>query len=227
MEWGLKPRFKTDTHLTTNNARSEGIEQSKLYAPLINKNRCVLIVDAFYEWKTENKTKRPFLIQFSDEFKERPIPRGGADEVESIDDAAEKKSEFLPQSVCPLLMAGLYDNQEGEFSFTVVTMDSTGEVAKIHERMPLFLTPEDAADWLDERLTYKELHSRLLQTSRDVLSKKLHSDEVSSLVNSIKNQTSDCVLSKKIQDDNQFSKGLGRFFTKSTQSSPPNKKPRI
>ena len=233
MEWGLKPRFKTDVHLTTNNARSESIEKSKLYAPLLNKSRCILVVDAFYEWKTEGKLKRPFVLRCGDDVREVVIPRlTPVDEVwtdeqaskhEEVDRTQKVREFFLPPLVSPLLMGGLYDEYSGVFSFAVVTMEATGEVAKIHDRMPLFLTPDDAADWLDERKTYQELTRRVFSGSQE-LANKLFTFEVSQIVNSIKNQGADCVLSKQAQDDKQFSNGLGRFFVK---SSPPSKKPKL
>ena len=223
MEWGLKPRFKTDVHLTTNNARVEGIEKSKLYSPLLQKNRCVLIVDAFYEWKSH---KQPFLIRFSDAVAQTPIPLTNKRDFVSqpADYSQELPASFLPSGVSPLLMAGLYDEQDSHFSFTVVTMDATGEVAKIHERMPLFLSAEDAGLWLDNAHSFKSIVDDLLSRSVS-LSHKLHTVEVAQLVNSIKNQQADCVLPKKDYDQKQFSKGLGRFFTKT--ASTPSKKQRV
>jgi len=46
------------------------------------------------------------------------------------------------------------------------------------------------------------------------LEKRLRYTEVSSLVNSIKNQGSDCMSPKKAVEDKEFETGLGRFFTR-------------
>ena len=69
MMWGLIPPWhRSDSPkghgLTTNNARIENIKESKLYRhPLENKQRCVVICDGFYEWKTfKDGTKQPYLI---------------------------------------------------------------------------------------------------------------------------------------------------------------------
>jgi len=179
MVWGLKPRFKTETHLTTNNARTESVTTSKLYSPLINTKRCVLIVDGFYEWKTEGSTKRPFFI-------------------------ANDES---------MLMAGLYDDLNGDFSFTVLTLEATGKMAEIHERMPLLLERADLCDWLDTNISYDTVSKPLLYKVQE-LEKQLKYTEVSTIVNSIKNQSSDCMSPKKDVEEKQFQSGLGRFFTK-------------
>ena len=198
MIWGLKPWFKTDFHLTTNNARTESITTSKLYSPLLDKQRCVLVVDGFYEWKTEGASKRPFLIT-------------NEPSTSVKDDKAN--GEYLPENVQPLLMAGLYDAYSGEHSFTVLTMESTGKMAEIHERMPLFLNQDDISTWLDISQPYEKIAKPLLAKSSD-LAEHLKFMEVSSTVNSIRNQSVDCVIPKKEADDKLFSQGLGRFFTK-------------
>merc|ERR1712156_1171802 len=56
--------------LTTNNARVEGLSESKLYKPAIEHDRrCVVVCDALYEWKklkdagTGAETgKQPYLV---------------------------------------------------------------------------------------------------------------------------------------------------------------------
>ena len=57
MMWGLVPPWHhgsvaSSHRLTTNNARLEGLGESKLYKPAIEHDRrCVVVCDAFYEWK--------------------------------------------------------------------------------------------------------------------------------------------------------------------------------
>lgn len=49
--------------LSTNNCRIEGISEKKLYhTPLTKGNRCVVLCDGFYEWKTNGKNKQPYFI---------------------------------------------------------------------------------------------------------------------------------------------------------------------
>ena len=53
-----------DHRFSTNNARYEGLIQSKLYSkPLNAGNRCVVVCDGFYEWQTKIKgEKHPYFI---------------------------------------------------------------------------------------------------------------------------------------------------------------------
>ena len=70
MMWGLVPPWhRSDTPkghgLTTNNARIENILESKLFKPSLcdRKQKCVIVCDGFYEWKTfKDQTKQPYLI---------------------------------------------------------------------------------------------------------------------------------------------------------------------
>ena len=52
----------------------------------------------------------------------------------------------------------------------------------------------------------------------------LENSEVSHLVNSIRNQTRDCILSKEDYDAKQLQLGLGRFFKKVSDLSEEEKK---
>lgn len=49
--------------LSTNNCRIENILTSKLFKePLQRGNRCVILAEGFYEWKTTDKSKQPYYI---------------------------------------------------------------------------------------------------------------------------------------------------------------------
>lgn len=53
--------------LSTNNARLEGIFESRLYKPVLNKRQtCIIVCQGFYEWKTvgvdSKQKKQPYLI---------------------------------------------------------------------------------------------------------------------------------------------------------------------
>ena len=50
--------------LSTNNSRLEGITEKKLFRePLSRGNRCVVLCDGFYEWKSQGKgVKQPYFI---------------------------------------------------------------------------------------------------------------------------------------------------------------------
>jgi hypothetical protein len=67
MLWGLVPPWHPGpapaSHgLSTNNARLEGVEGSKLYSPCLAGRRCVVVCDGFYEWERGPAGKQPFLV---------------------------------------------------------------------------------------------------------------------------------------------------------------------
>ncbi|KAL2935735.1 Embryonic stem cell-specific 5-hydroxymethylcytosine-binding protein [Bienertia sinuspersici] len=69
MKWGLVPSFtKKDEkpdHYKMFNARSESIGEKASFRRLIPKNRCLVAVEGFYEWKKKPK-KQPYYIHFKD-----------------------------------------------------------------------------------------------------------------------------------------------------------------
>ncbi|MBD92670.1 MAG: hypothetical protein CL482_00200 [Acidobacteria bacterium] len=44
------------------NARGEGIAEKRTYARIFQRRRCVVALSGFYEWRWEDRTKRPFAI---------------------------------------------------------------------------------------------------------------------------------------------------------------------
>ncbi len=59
----------------------------------------------------------------------------------------QKVPHFIAQREGPMLLAGLWEEGEGRRTFTVVTMEPNGLVAKLHDRMPLALDAESLALW--------------------------------------------------------------------------------
>ncbi|CAJ1455768.1 unnamed protein product [Effrenium voratum] len=107
----------------TFNARVEGAETSNLWRRLLDKRRCVVLFDGFYEWKTAGKTKQPMFIRNKDEYDGHSIPWPS-----KVDEEKEEGQSEGPQHA-PLMLAGLYDTwqPEGEAepleSVTILTMD--------------------------------------------------------------------------------------------------------
>jgi putative SOS response-associated peptidase YedK len=64
MTWGIK--FKVDSPLIFN-SRIETIKEKKFWYNLFDKNRCLVPMTAFYEWKTEGSRKVPYRIFLPDE----------------------------------------------------------------------------------------------------------------------------------------------------------------
>jgi putative SOS response-associated peptidase YedK len=104
------------------NARVETVARAPAYRSSFRARRCLVIVDGFYEWRSEGKTKRPFLIRRPDK---RPFALAGIWES-----AVSRDGEVI--DAC-----------------AVITMQAAGAVAELHDRMPVILPPTSYASWLD------------------------------------------------------------------------------
>lgn len=223
MKWGIEPRFATSQTLSTINARIEGIRTSKVYSPLIDRHRCVALVDAFYEWDQRTPKHTPYLIRFRDDVKESPIL---GNEQLGVDDSppTPDPEAVLPQGVSPLFLAAIYDSHpvSGGLSCSILTTDSYGPTAKVHTRMPVFLTPETAQAWLTGH-PFDDIAGQVIKKCRE-LSEELFCTEVSPLVNSISNQSREVTLPVSEQKKRSFEKGLGRFFQVNPKKEEPGSK---
>ena len=224
MRWGIEPRFEVTHALTTINARIEGVRTSKMYSPLIDTMRCVVIVDAFYEWTQTTKIHTPFLIRFKDSVSEAPIPLNDDQSAESATDATFKEEDsgsVVPEGVSPLLLAAIFDtSKSGERRCSILTTDSVGPVAKVHTRMPVLLSPETARMWLSSK-KFDEIAGPVIKGCK-AQANELQCTQVSPLVNSVANKSRDVTLPIAEHKKRSFEKGLGRYFT----ISPDSKKAR-
>ncbi|GAV70752.1 DUF159 domain-containing protein [Cephalotus follicularis] len=126
MKWGLIPSFtkKTDKldFFRMFNARSESLSDKASFRRLLPKNRCLVAVEGFYEWKKDGAKKQPYYIHFKDG---RPLV-------------------FAALYDC-------WKNSEGEtlYTFTIVTTSSSSTLQWLHDRMPVILGEKASTDtWL-------------------------------------------------------------------------------
>eukprot|EP00746_Dinoflagellata_sp_MGD_P002048 gnl/MRDRNA2_/MRDRNA2_103950_c0_seq1.p1 gnl/MRDRNA2_/MRDRNA2_103950_c0~~gnl/MRDRNA2_/MRDRNA2_103950_c0_seq1.p1 ORF type:complete len:352 (+),score=71.64 gnl/MRDRNA2_/MRDRNA2_103950_c0_seq1:81-1136(+) len=223
MQWGLVPAFAKRAEdydvfkggSSTFNARSEGLEGSTLWKRLLNSQRCIVVVSGFYEWMAEKNGKTPMFACHNSKYHDQVI--GG---------------EVLPSetasSPAPLLLAGLYDSWGGDkaeeplLSTTILTMDpSKTPMERVHDRMPVFLTPETAAAWLDPDAKFVDVAHKTFLSSTEHAMNHLHVYEVSPLVSNVKTESPDCILPKKDYNQKQLANGLGRFFKKAPPKASP------
>lgn len=131
--FGLVPHWAKDKKVGYKmiNARSETLLEKPSFKPLlINNKRCLVLADSFFEWRKDGKEKQPFRIYFP----EREV----------------------------FFFAGLYSSwkdPEGETynSFSIITTAPNSLMEKIHDRMPVILTPEEEKQWLDPDQNPKDL----------------------------------------------------------------------
>lgn len=167
LQWGLVPFWAKDKKIGFKmiNARAESLAEKPSYKHLIASKRCLIVADSFYEWRrNEDGTKTPVRIHLKNEE--------------------------------PFAFAGLWDrwkSPEGEqlTTCTILTTEPNKVMKDIHNRMPVILTPESEKTWLNPEITcYTELE-QLFEPHLDDL---MQYYEVSTLVNSPKNDVPDCIV---------------------------------
>jgi putative SOS response-associated peptidase YedK len=141
MLWGMVPVWHKGDYrkhgLTTNNCRLEHLSASKLYRPPFQKGqRCVLVVEGFYEWQTttnQPSSARPAYYIY--------MPQ-------KSDVKIEDKKTWSADEVVLLKVAGLFDvwrDQDENLlhSFTVITFESDKKLNWLHHRTPAILETDD------------------------------------------------------------------------------------
>jgi putative SOS response-associated peptidase YedK len=145
------------------NARAEKVTTSPAFRSSVKTKRCLVPMDGYYEWRPNPDTpagkkarKTPFYMYRSDG---EPLFMAGLWSVWKPD-----------RSAAPLL------------SCTIITTDAVGELAEIHDRMPLALAQRDWDRWLDPDAP---VGAELLAAAPDISGIQIR--EVSTLVNSVRN----------------------------------------
>ena len=106
------------------NARGETLQTKPTFKAALKRRRCIFLADGFYEWQRHGREKIPFLI--------RPRNRG------------------------PMPLAGLWRPKAARTACkidtaAIVTTDANGTLSAVHDRMPVILSKDDIAAWLDVR----------------------------------------------------------------------------
>jgi putative SOS response-associated peptidase YedK len=125
LRWGLIPSWAKDerTGAKTFNARAETLLERPTFRDAFRQRRCLVLAGGFYEW-----------------------------------DAQRQPVYFYLESGKPFALAGLWDTWKspaGETvnSCTVITTTPNQLLRRVHDRMPVILSPEDYDLWLDRNLT--------------------------------------------------------------------------
>ena len=124
MDWGIEAPWKGGPPQIIN-ARGEKLPESRFWKPMLEKRRCAIPADGFYEWKAPVETgekKQPFL--------------------------------FTRNEGEPFWFAGVYaksraDEPKAENQCAIITVDPNELVEGIHNRMPAMLNAEELAVWLE------------------------------------------------------------------------------
>ena len=129
LRWGLVPSWSRDpaTGPKPINARAETLAEKPSFRQLLNRRRCLVLADSFFEWQVTPAGKVPHRILLRNE---QPFAFAGL------------WDEWL-------------DRSTGELhpTFAIITTEPNPLMARIHNRMPVLL-PGPAAEqaWLDDGL---------------------------------------------------------------------------
>jgi putative SOS response-associated peptidase YedK len=145
------------------NARADKVTTSPAFRSSAKSKRCLVPMDGYYEWRAnpareaaKKARKTPFYLHRAD-------------------------GEML-------FMAGLWSvwkpakDAAPLLSCTIITTDAVGELAEIHDRMPLIVPERDWDRWLDPDAP---ADLELLATPPDI--RGIEMREISTLVNNVRN----------------------------------------
>jgi len=76
------------------------------------------------------------------------VPTGGFYEWRK--EGSLKQPYFIHKADDMLVFAGLWEAWNDRVSFTILTTEAVGLVARLHHRMPVMLTPRKAVEWLEK-----------------------------------------------------------------------------
>ncbi len=167
--WGLIPSWSKDPSIGARmiNARSETVAEKPSFRAAFKRRRCLVPVSGFYEWQKMAKGKQPYYIT---------APDGDL-----------------------LAIAGLWEYWEGADgsaleSCTLLTTSANELMSPLHDRMPVFIAPEDFSEWLgdgkEEGRRYLDSLQHLLRPAPEDL---LTTYPVSAYVSNARNEGESCI----------------------------------
>jgi len=135
--WGLIPSWAKDPSIGNRmfNARAETVSEKPSFSSAFKRRRCLIVADGFYEWQKLGKGKKAFY--------------------------------FTLKSGKPFGFAGLYESWQSPdhkpiHTCTIITTVSNELIAPVHDRMPVILSKDRAATWVNlENQNKEELLSLL------------------------------------------------------------------
>lgn len=138
LRWGLVPLWAKDLKDGAKmiNARAESCTDKPAFRDAFRRRRCLVPVDAFYEWRAQADGKQPFAIALAD---------------------------GEPMALAGLWERWRAPHGQIVRSFTIITTMANALVAQLHDRMPVILAPADWPAWLGEQEASEDELKRLLR----------------------------------------------------------------
>jgi putative SOS response-associated peptidase YedK len=130
MRWGLVPSWWSkplkELRLATFNARAETVAEKPMFRSAFKRNRCIVPVSGYYEWRATPQGKQPYYFTAADG---SPILSIAGLWDEWRDDATGKSLK----------------------SCTMIITEPNAFVAQVHSRMPALLSADQFEPWLSAK----------------------------------------------------------------------------
>jgi putative SOS response-associated peptidase YedK len=177
VRWGLIPSWAKDLSGAGRliNARAETVTVKPSFRSAFARRRCLIPADGYYEWRA------------------LASPDGGK---------PRKQPYFIHRADgTGMAFAGLYELWRDQslpsdhpkawlWTGTIITTTATDEVGWVHDRMPMVISPDRWAEWLDPAPADAD---RLLHAMAPAAADALETRPVSTAVNSVRNDGPDLI----------------------------------
>lgn len=165
--WGLVPGWAKDPAIGSRmiNARSETAAEKPSFRSALVKRRCIVPADGWYEWQGSPGKKTPYY--------------------------------FSPVNESVLGLAGIYESwkqPDGRllWSAAILTQEAQPDLAYIHDRMPVLLTPELQEAWLNSSTSPLQ---DVLESAPNI---EIQAWEVSPAVGNVKNNNPNLMINQTL-----------------------------
>ncbi|NOR56033.1 MAG: hypothetical protein GQ531_07470 [Sulfurovum sp.] len=163
--FGLIPSWAKERTSMQINARSETVFEKSSFKEAYKQRRCLIPVNGYFEWKKDAQSKM------------------------------SKAYFIVSASHDYFVFAGIYESwydntlKKTILTCALLTTEPNDKIASIHDRMPVILEEYQWGLWLDNQSTYHDLNALYVPLSSD----KMRYFPVSETVNSVKNDTVECI----------------------------------
>lgn len=172
LRWGLVPGWADDLAIGSRmiNARAETLPEKRSFSGPLEKKRCLVIADGYYEWqKLPSGKKQPYWISPA---------KGGVVLLAGLWET-NRKATGQPVRSC-----------------AIVTTAANKALSGIHDRMPVALEKEVAARWMDTRDNSLSAHE-LLGPADDSY---FRTRQISTYVNNVRHEGGQCIKSVESEE---------------------------
>ena len=166
MRWGLIPSWAKSASVGNRmiNARAETVAEMPSFRTALQRRRCLVLADGFYEWQGKASSRRPMRITMASG---EPFAFAGL-----WDTWRDPKGEVVR-------------------SCAIITTSANESLSPIHDRMPVILPRELESLWLDHDIQDPTALDGIL---RPYPAEAMEVHEVSSMVNSPANDGPEVVV---------------------------------